>query len=202
MPDYTRQVRFVSNADVTARVNAARYRLTWMSNRSGITLLELLIVVLIVSISALALLPAFGTFSADTRLIGAAGALVDALYFAKNQALNYQRPFGVQLDTTQNWFRVYDQRYQSDPAEHYDQDPPVAAYGVVLNPNDKAAYQLDFDQSPEFKGVAIDSVPAAAEVCFYPDGHTGLTDSTIAIGYGGRQVSVIIAGFTGDITVE
>jgi len=46
----------------------------------------------------------------------------------------YQRPFGLETDAEGNWLRLFDERYKTDPNPHHEGDPPVDAYGVVLNP--------------------------------------------------------------------
>ena len=172
------------------------------TRQGGFTLIDSLIVIMILGILGMIMIPRFSTVIAETKLNEAAAELVSGLQYAGNLAVIHQRPFGIKADVAGNWFRVFDNQYKTDPAPHHDGDPPVDAYGVVLNTFDKKWYEMDFDTLGNYEGVAITTIPAGDEVHFYPDGHSGETDSIFVLSLTEEQRTIIIDGFTGRITVN
>jgi prepilin-type N-terminal cleavage/methylation domain-containing protein len=170
--------------------------------QQGFSLIELLIVIMLIGIIGLIVQPQFSSMVSKTRLNEAAGELVSGLQFAANLAVTHQRPFGVKASAVENWFRVFDEQYKLDPNPHHNGDPPVDAYGVVLNPFDKKWYEKDFNTMGNYVGVKIASAPAGDETLFYPDGHSGITDSTYVLECAGKQKTIKIDGFTGRIWVN
>lgn len=147
----------------------------------------------------------------ETKLNEATGELVSGLQYAGNLAVKYQRPFGLkalEANVNGNWFRVFDYRYKDDTIPHHDCfpdpacDPPVDAYGVVLNPFDKKWYQKDFDTMKTYEGVSITSVPAGGQIRFYPDGHSDSSDNTFVLSLAGNQRTITVDGTTGRISVD
>jgi Tfp pilus assembly protein FimT len=170
----------------------------------GIVLLDVLLVSIIIAILGMIVVPRVSSLITDTRLNGAAGEITGGLNYALNLAVRYQRPFGVKGDVTGNWFRVYDSdpKPNSVPPARPDNDPPVDANGVVLNPFDKTWYVRDFDTLDAYRGVKIVSIPAGGTVQFYPDGHSGSGDSTFAVSCGGKQTTITVNGANGRVTVQ
>jgi Tfp pilus assembly protein FimT len=173
-------------------------------DRKGIVLLDLLLVSIIIAILSMIAVPHVRSIVSDNKLNGAAGEITGGLQYALNLAVRYQRPFGVQGDLQGNWFRVYDSdpKPNSVPPARPDNDPPVDANGVVLNPFDKMWYTKDFDTLDPYQGVKIVSVPAGGAVQFYPDGHSGEGDSSIAVSFAGKQKTITVNGASGRITVQ
>lgn len=161
----------------------------------------MLIVIIILGITALAVLPNVQALLRDTRLTEAAAELVSSLQYARNLAARYGRPFGFQADAAGRWFKVYDNRYAADTAAHADADPPVTAYGVVLNPLDKKWYQIDFDDLAQYSGVAFSS----AQIVFYPDGHCNdpaAANPSMTVSLGAAQRTVTVDGVTGRVSAQ
>jgi hypothetical protein len=127
---------------------------------------------------------------------------MNGLEYAQNLAITHQRPFGLKAEVEGNTFRVFDNQYKADPNPHHSGDPPVDAFGVVLNPLDKKWFERDFDTMNEFSGVKIMSTPAGGEICFYPDGHTNSLEGMYTLGYGERKRSISVDGMTGQIAVQ
>ncbi len=164
----------------------------------GFTLLDSLIVIAILGIIGMAAIPHLQGMIRETRLNEATAELVSGMRYAGNLAVRYGRPFGIQADAAGHWFRVFDNRYRSDPAPHTDQNPPVAANGVVLNPSDKSWYLMDFDDLENYRGVTF----TGAEIVFYPDGHSSSSDTTMAVSLGDDGRTIAIDGTTGRIRIQ
>ncbi|MBE0556489.1 MAG: GspH/FimT family pseudopilin [Proteobacteria bacterium] len=164
----------------------------------GFTLLDSLIVIAILGIIGTIAIPQFQGVVQETRLNEAAADLVSGMQYAGNLAVRYRRPFGFQADAAGRWFKVYDDRYAADAAAHAADDPPVAAYGVVLNPLEKSWYQHDFDDMENYRSVTF----TGAQIVFYPDGHSAAANTTVTVSLGGRQRTITVDGATGRISVQ
>jgi type II secretion system protein H len=193
-----------------------------MYRKSGFSLVELLIVIIIIGITAMAVMPQLHSMVSEAKLDGAVGEVVSALDYARNLAVEYQRPFHVWVAhaSDRNQFNVKDTRYKSDSSAHLDADPPVHNYGRVFNPLDKKPYVIDFDDittgslvgvvtpKREYEGLEITHVPGGGNdgtIIFYPDGHcsdpTG-ADNTIVLSYLGNQKTITVDAITGRIEVQ
>lgn len=164
----------------------------------GFTLLDTLIVIVILGIVGMIVIPQFQGMVQETRLNEAAAELVSGMQYAGNLAIRYRRPFGFQADAAGHWFKIYDNRYAADATEHAAADPPVTAYGVVLNPIDKSWYVHDFDDMENYRAVTFTS----AQIVFYPDGHSASSDTVVTVSLGGRQRTITVDGATGRISVQ
>ena len=169
-------------------------------NCSGFTLFDILIVVLILGILGAVTVPHFKGIITETKLNEAAAELVSGLQYAQNLAIEYQRPFGLKADTVANWFRVFDDQYKADLNPHHGSDPPVDAYGVVLNPLSKTWYVKTCDAI--YQGVKITLVPVGGEIRFYPDGHSAAADNTFLISLGTAQRTITVNGTNGRVSVQ
>jgi hypothetical protein len=156
----------------------------------------------IIGILAVMVTPQFQSMLTQMRLNEAAVELISALQYAADLAVVYQRPFAVSADADGNWFKVFDYRYKADDTPHHDADPPVDAYGVVLNPTDKTWYLKDYDTLDAFQGVGLTTVPAGGEICFYPDGHSAASNHTFVLAFDGNQRTVTVDGATRRIAVQ
>jgi prepilin-type N-terminal cleavage/methylation domain-containing protein len=168
----------------------------------GFSLLDLLIAIMILGILVVLVTPPLHSMISTARLNEATGEVVSGLQYARNLAVNHQRPFGLLADVNGNWFRVFDYQYMTDSSPHYSETPPVDAYGVILNPVDKTWYTIDFDNSPTYEGVRLSSVPGGGVISFYPDGHSLSTDSVFVLGFGEDQRTVTVDGTTGQVSVQ
>ena len=169
----------------------------------GFSLLDLLIVLMILGILGVFVAPQLHSTLNEARLNEATGELVSGLHYAQSLAVTHQRPFGLAANVAENWFRVFDHKYRTDASPHHSETPPVDGYGVVLNPVDKNWYMLDFDSTPRYEGVSIDSAPASGGmISFYPAGHSAVSDSVFVLGFEGEQRTITVDGTTGKISVN
>lgn len=164
----------------------------------GFTLLDSLLVIVILGIIGIIVIPQFQGIVQQTRLNEAAAELVSGMQYAGDLAVRYRRPFGFQADAAGHWFKIYDNRYAADAAAHTADDPPVTAYGVVLNPLDKSWYQHDFDDMENYRAVTFTD----AQIVFYPDGHSAASNTTVTVSLGGSQRTITVDGATGRISVQ
>ena len=173
----------------------------WRRRSRGFTLLDSLLVIVILGIIGMVIIPQFQGLVQETRLNEAAAEIVSGMQYAGNQAVRYRRPFGFQADAAGHWFKIYDNRYLNDSAPHTADDPPVTAYGVVLNPIDKSWYVHDFDDMENYRAVTF----TGAQIVFYPDGHStdpALPNPTVTVSLGGNQRTITVDGATGRISVR
>jgi Tfp pilus assembly protein FimT len=100
----------------------------------GFTFLDLIIVILILGVLGMTVIPRFQSMVAESKLNEATGELVSGLQYARNLAIQYERPFGLKADVSENWFNVFDTNpYPDDvPPARPDNKPPVDAYGVTF----------------------------------------------------------------------
>jgi hypothetical protein len=159
----------------------------------------MLIASLLLGLLSMIVVPQFQSTLTHAGLNEASTELITALQYAGDTAVTLQRPFALLSDAGGNWFKVVDYRYRNDPAPHLDSNPPVAAYGVVLNPADKKWYLKDFDEPDDAERVQM---TAAVNICFYPDGHSSESDHTFVLSCGDQQRTIRVNGATGRITVE
>jgi Tfp pilus assembly protein FimT len=176
--------------------------------RSGFTLLDSLIVIVILGIIGMIIIPEFQGLIQETRLSEAAAEIVSGLQYAGNLAVLYRRPFGFQADTTgtSRLFKIYDNR--TDTAVCTDQvpdDPPINADCVVLNPLDKDWYIKDFAAMENYRAVTFDIKRDGASIrsiVFYPDGHSDSSDTTVTVDLSGRLKAITVDGTTGRIRTQ
>ena len=173
-------------------------------SRRGFSLIDLLMVIMILGFIGMLMIPQFHSVTSKVKLKEATIELVSGLEYAVNLAVKYQRPFGVKatVEANGNWFRVFDNQYKADSNPHITSDPPVDAYGVVLNPIDKKWYTRDFDTIKTCEGVKIASVPPGEEIRFYPDAHSDSSDNTFVLSFGGEQRTITVDGITGRISAN
>ena len=170
--------------------------------QQGFSFLDILIVVLILGIIGAVGFPRLHAMIGEAKLNEAAAELVGGLHYAANLAILHQRPFGVKTNVGNNWFRVYDARFQTDPNPPGDSVPLVGPFGVVINPVDKKWYAVDFDTLSSTESVQLVTAPAGSVVLFYPDGHSGATASVFVLRRGNDQKTVTVNGITGKVTVQ
>lgn len=154
--------------------------------------------IVILGIIGMIIIPQFHGLIRETQLNEAATELVSGMQYAGNLAVRYRRPFGFRADAAGRWFRIYDNRYAGDASAHTDQDPPVTAYGVVLNPLDKSWYIRNFADMENYRAVTFTD----ATIVFYPDGHSASSDTTVTVSLGNRQKTITVDGTTGRIHTQ
>jgi prepilin-type N-terminal cleavage/methylation domain-containing protein len=76
-------------------------------NKKGITLIELVVVLVIICIGAALMVPGFGAWVPHYRLRGAARDVVSVMRTAQTKAVSYNIRYGVAFDTANQEFTLY-----------------------------------------------------------------------------------------------
>ena len=76
-------------------------------NRRGVTLIELVTVMVIIGILAALSIPGFGTWMAHYRLRTAARDVVNAMRTAQMRAVSFNMRYGVAFDSANKQFQLY-----------------------------------------------------------------------------------------------
>jgi prepilin-type N-terminal cleavage/methylation domain-containing protein len=177
--------------------------LTTLENNKGFTLVELLIIVMIMGILAMAGVPSITSFLADSKLSSASTIMVSAIETTVSLSIRYQRPFQINADVSTNSFEIIDTAPYPDDTKgtiRLNNLPPVNGDDIVFNTLSGSWYQVDLDTIGNFEGVSIDSGPA--ELKFYPDGHSTYTDKKYILSLGERSDTININGISGRIFVD
>ena len=162
---------------VLAKTLARRVRESGLSRlpprQAGLSLLELLIVLMLMAIIASVVLPIFGPGVSTTELKRAARELAAGLRLARSQAISQRTEAVLELDVATRAFRV-----PPDPKVH------TMAEGIELK-----LYTAQRDLVNEQVGV----------VRFFPDG--GSNGGRITVAAGERKYDVDIDWLTGRVAI-
>jgi len=154
----------------------------------GFTFVEVMIVVFILGIVALALVPTFSSYQDEQKLIGASSELATALRFASSEATKTKTPLRVEI---------------SPPAETYLVKDNTTGT-LLLHPIEKNPFTSSLNSSSPYSGVDIATVngSAAASTIVFNTRGTVAADTTIVLQYAGHSRDIFIHSPTGRITVK
>lgn len=152
--------------------------------RKAFTLVELLIVIMLIGIMAVAVVPSVLN-TTDTQAVGAARLITGDLQYAQNEAIANQEPVTVTFSASGNSYQLAD------------------TSGVLTNPMSKGTYSVAFSASRELSQVDIVAVDfdGATTVTFDEMGAPDV-GGTITIQAGARLMTLTIADATGLVTVS
>lgn len=140
---------------------------------AGVTLLELLIVLMIMGFAAALVIPTLGSGVSNIELRGAARSLASGLRLARSEAVSQRRETFLVLDVAGRRFKV-----DRDPKEHaLPRDVEVKLFTA----------QMD---------LVDDKV---GSIRFYPDG--GSNGGRITLGSGDRKYEVDVDWLTGRVAI-
>ncbi len=156
--------------------------------QKGFTLIEMLIVVVILSIAAMAAIPMFSS-GADMQIRSAANMIASDLEYARSMAISRGQNYSVVFNDTTESYSIKDQT------------------GTVINHPVKKGfpYTINFKTDSRLSKVNISSTNLTGDtVTFEPIGSpVGLTvEGTISLSAGSITATVNVEPVTGFITIQ
>jgi len=172
--------------------------------QTGFTLLETLLVTLILSMAAAAMVN--GLSSDYSKLDNAAEEFATAIRFARAEAIRTNASVGFEVNTTSNQLRVYN-LVGTTPTY------------TVYHPIDKQLYTILLDGNTNTKGVDLVSAQfsfaggfsSASLLDFNSNGAPKITNSgkdymltsaSLILSYKGQQRTLSVAAMTGRVTIQ
>lgn len=148
-------------------------------NRKGITLIELIIVLVIICIGAALMVPGFGTWMPRYRLRGATRDIVSVMRTAQMRAVSNNMRYGVAFDTQQF------QLYRDSGGLQVDGAPVDLPHGVT--------YAANFP---------VEATLGKPFIQFLPDSTASANGSVILNNNKGMQKRIQVTMSTGRITIQ
>jgi type II secretion system protein H len=177
----------------------------------GVTLVEVLVVVAILGIVAVAAIPDLRSGD-DSRLELAAQEIAQAIRFARSEAMRTGEVHGIQISQTTQRTVVYKADMTASP---------VGMASILYHPVAHQPFDFDLDTRPLTKGVRIINTQSPflystgrrKNLLFDASGHPywivnssgstyPLLDGMVQLGYGNGSRSVGIAPITGRVMVR
>lgn len=160
--------------------------------KSGVTLLELVMVIIILSITAMGVIPLM-SLGEQAQVYSAADSLAVDLNYARNLAITQAKVFTVRFDLDQETYQIED------------------ANGVITHPVNKKAYQVAFPADKRLCGVDIvnasfDSSTSLVRFDYqgspYNDSGNPLNSGIVTLRADSETRFVVIEPVTGVISVQ
>ncbi len=170
--------------------------------RSAFTLVEILIVVTILGITALLAVPMIGDRS-DLNLSAASRKILADLTYCQNMAISTQSGYFVRFNTNKYEVCSGSATTMSTIAHPVEKLPFIVLFGSSAAGSPLASTTLD---RPSFNGVAtlgFDSLGTPQSVNEGTGATTTLTaQQTLTIRSGGQSVNIRIEPYTGEISID
>ncbi|MEZ5542666.1 MAG: GspH/FimT family pseudopilin [Pseudomonadota bacterium] len=178
-----------------------------MRSSHGVTLVELLVVVAILGIVAVAAIPFLSSVDPQ-RLEAAARVYAEAIRFARSEALRTGTPYGYSVIPAEQRIRVFRADMgTSPPTPVYDVYDPVSKrlYDVSLQGDSTRGIDA-LASSPVYRATCNSSTDAVFDasgrpVCRNPYG-VFLRQATLRLGRSGLDRVVTLDGVSGRVTVQ
>ena len=153
---------------------------------AGFTLIEILIVVAIIGITALVIIPAFNSYEDEQKLTMAAAELTDALRYARNEAIRTGNTFRVAINADNDQFLI--------------EDLAALPGQAVIHPVNRTPYRIDFSASGRYSGTDITG-SGMINIDFHGNGQTD-NDEVITLSYGPFTTVIMVDSSSGRITTS
>jgi prepilin-type N-terminal cleavage/methylation domain-containing protein len=151
-------------------------------NKRGVTLIELVTVMVIIGILAALAVPSFGTWMAHYRLRTAARDVVTAMRTAQMRAVSYNMRHGVAFDSANSQFQLY---------------------------RDSGGLLEDGALTPLPKGITYNSIvglptdgPGDYFISFFPNSTASAGGTIVLRNSRGKDKTITISAASGRVTVQ
>ena len=154
--------------------------------RQGFTLIEIMIVVAIIGLTALVVIPSFTSYEDEQKLSMAAAELTDGLRYARSEAIRTGSAFRVEINTDSDEFAITD--LAALPGQ------------AVIHPVSRKPYRVAFPASTRYSGIDINGT-GVINVDFYGTGQAN-SDEVITLSYGPFTTVITVDSSSGRITTS
>ena len=163
----------------------------------GFTLIEILVVVVIIGIASAVILPQLSSRD-DLRAASAARAMMADLLYAQNRSIALQKMHYVQFDATGNTYSILDNMSPANIITHPVNQGP---YTVTLGSGSMSNVKIT---SPTFDGQTVLAFDAMGVPYSWSSsaGTTALSAGSVQVKAGQNKLTVTVAPYSGEITVQ
>jgi prepilin-type N-terminal cleavage/methylation domain-containing protein len=169
--------------------------------RSGFTLIEILVMVVILGIMAAVILPQLGTTN-DQKSMAAARVVMADLLYAQSRSISLQQMHYVQFNTSNGTYQVMT---SVSPAVMINNPMSGQAYTVRFGSSSTTGLQSMQLGSANFDGqtvIAFDSMGVPYSYNTSTSTATALVSGTIVITSGAASSTITVAPFSGQLSVQ
>ena len=155
---------------------------------NGFTLVEVITVVCVISILALAIIPTFSSYQDEQKLIGAANQIVADLRFASTHSKKTKTPLRIEITPASESYQVQNN----------------ATSDLIYHPISKKPYTDSFNNYSFFNGVdivSVNDITTLSTLVFNTRGMLAI-DTTIVLAFSDFSRNIFINSATGRITVK
>ena len=175
--------------------------------KSGFTIIEIIMVIVILSILAFAVIARSGSYY-PVKLNGAGEKLLSDIRYAKRLAMTNHRIYGILFDIPGNSYTVYD---YGDPPPAPVEEPFPLPVENPYRPGDPEGLRVDYDNNEYYNGIGIISAVFGGtnELKFDPfgvpyDGDNAelAANGSVVINYRGNDFTITVIPRTGKVSHE
>jgi prepilin-type N-terminal cleavage/methylation domain-containing protein len=171
------------------------------NRRSGFTLVEILMVVIILGIASAIIVPQLSTRD-DLRVAAAARQVMADLIYAQNAAITKQQQHLIVFDTTTQTYTIKSGSWPGTAVTH---PMSLGNYAVTFGPTSPQGFQKITLTSADF-GTAATTLgfdPLGTPLRIASDGTaTTMTSGSIVVTCGTFPLTISVHAYTGELTVN
>lgn len=155
-------------------------------NSFGFTLVEIVIVLLLLGIVSAVAVPSINSTLDTMKIDAAAREVVSAIQYAQSLAIKEGGVYGVKFSPLSNSFSCYKN----------------VSGNTILNPLDKKAYVVDFDEEGHFQGIYLASVNFSSKREEFNSLGEPSESGSVILRYAGHQKTISVSMPLGNVSVQ